>query len=148
MRQYCADKVTVVWAFSGPLTQGLAKGTFFQPVRDEATFSYHPDGLGNTHRVYHPGTSGTVTLLIDAESAQHQILMTLSNTDRITRVLRGPMVVTDRNTAEVSYFNNTALVTTPDVSKGVSATVIPWQFHFESSFVQPFGLGLTNIVGD
>jgi hypothetical protein len=119
-----------------------------QPTRNAPTFRELPDGLGNTLRAYNPDTSGSLVLLIDAESAQHQILIALAGIDRATRVLRGPLVVWDGNTKAITYYNNASIATVPDVPKGVAGAIIPWKFNFESITEQPLALGLGNIVGD
>lgn len=170
MRQYASDRVKVAWSFTGPspglvaalagapgavsalggaidITPGLASGTFIQPTRNRATWAQKPDGMGNTLRLFNPDNSGSMVLLIDSESAQHQILMSFANQDRIAQAFVGPLVIVDGNTREIAFYNKAYIATTPDVPKGVAGTIIPWRFNFQGVTQQPFGFN-SNVVGD
>jgi hypothetical protein len=97
--------------------------------------------------MYNADRSGTITLLIDQESHEHQLLMTLANTDLIARAVVGPLVVTDWNTKEIAYYNRAFIASMPDIPKGVTAGVIPWRFLFETFLQQPFAFN-ANVVGN
>ena len=146
MRQYSVDSIYVGWLFSGDLTNGLAAGTFIQPRQNRPRWTQKPDGMGGTVRMFNPDTSGSLVLLMDGESREHQLLLTLANTDRITQALVAPIIIRDWNTKEVSFYNKAYIATIPDVPKGVSSAVIPWVFNYESVVHQPFGFN-ENIVG-
>ena len=147
MRQYSSDQVKVGWTFAGDLTPGLASGTFIQPVRNRPTWRQKPDGMGNTIRMFNPDASGALTLLMDGESREHQLLMTLANTDRRLQTFVAPLLVRDLNTREVWVFNKSYIATTPDVPKGVAGAIVPWLFLFQSVIQQSFGFN-RNVVGD
>lgn len=85
-------------------------------------------------------------MLIDAESKQHQQLITLSNVDLLTRAIVAPMVIADLNTKEITYYNRARIQTQPDTPKAVSMTVVPWVFLFETFIGQPFDFN-ENVVG-
>lgn len=147
MRQYSVDAVKVAWTFAGDLTGGLAEGTFIQPRRNKPRFTQKADGVGGAVRLFTPNDSGSITLLMDGESREHQVLMTLANTDRVLQAFVAPLVITDNNTREVAFYNKAYIATPPDVPKGVSSIVIPWTFNFEGVLHQPFGFDV-NVVGN
>lgn len=137
----------MAWAaFPGLLTPGLAAGTFIQITRNTRNFSNKDDGLGNTFRMFRPGSSGTLTLLISASSFQHQALMTIANADALLKNVVAPMVITDNNTQEAALFTRASITTQPNVPKGTAPSIIPWVFDFEKMVQQPVGFA-TNIVG-
>lgn len=145
MRQYSSDLVQVSW--SGlDLAPGLAQGTFIQPRRAGVTWVYKPDGMGGVIPMYFPDRSGTLTLLIDAESKQHQQLITLANVDLLTRAIAAPMVITDLNNKEVSIYTRAKIQTHPDIPKAVRASIVPWVFIYEITIQQPFSFN-ENVVG-
>jgi hypothetical protein len=146
VRQYSADQVKVGWTFTGDLTQGLAAGTFIQESRSGPTFRVKPDGMGGIVRMFSNNRSGTVTLLMDQESAQHQLLRTLANLDRITKVLVAPLVITDLNAAEITFYNQAFITTDPDLIKAVGPSTAPWVFAFRSVTHQAFQFN-KNVVG-
>jgi hypothetical protein len=139
VRQYSADNVKVSW-FGADLSEGLAAGTFLQVARNAPTWTQKPNGLGGVVRLYNPDLSGTVSLQIDAESKTHQVLVTLANTDRIARAIVGPLLVTDKTTAEVTLFNKAHISTIPNIQKGTQAAVLSWVFNFEAVINQSFAL--------
>lgn len=146
MRQYAADRVKVGWTFSGDLTPGLAAGTFVQEERNAPTWNTKPDGFGGLIRMFNKDRSGQVTLLIDQESREHQVLRTLANTDRLTRALVGPLVVTDLNMKELAFYNQAFILTDPNLLKAVGPSTVAWVFAFSSIAYQAFGAN-NNVVG-
>ena len=150
MRQFSSDLIEATWAVIGlapvDLKPGLATGTYIQPVRDVPSWTKKPNGVGGIVRLFNPNRSGSLTLLIDAESRTHQELITIANLDLVTRSLTGPLVTRDGNTREVTIYNKAYIATIPDIPKGVSGAVIPWRFEYESSLQQPFGFN-ENVVG-
>jgi hypothetical protein len=134
------------------LTNGLAAGTFIQPARNAPTWTQKPDGMGHVVRMYNRDHSGSLTLLIDMESREHQELVTIANVDLISRAIIGPMVIKDDNTKEVAFYDRAYIATIPDIPKGLTSGVIPWVFNYQRSIQQP---GVTkdptfnaNVVGN
>lgn len=144
MRQYSADGVKVSF-FGADLSEGLAVGTFIQVARNAPTWSQKPNGLGGVVRLYNPDLSGSVSLQIDAESKTHQVLVTLANTDRVARAIVGPLLVTDKSTKEVAFFNKAYISTIPNLQKGTQSAVLSWIFNFEAVIHQSFGFD-ANVV--
>lgn len=150
MRQYGADLIEVTWAIVAAvpldLKEGLGQGPFLQPTRNAPTWTQRPNGVGGILRLYNPDRSGSLTMLIDMESRTHQELITIANVDVVSRSITGPIVVRDGNTREITYYNKAYIATIPDVPKGNTAGLIPWQWNFETFFTQSFGFN-RNVVG-
>jgi len=151
MRQHSPDLIEATWAVLNAvpvdLKEGFGVGTFVQPTRNAPTWTQSPNGVGGIVRRYSPDRSGSITFLIDAESKQHQQLITLGNADVLLRSLTGALVVRDGNTKEFAFYNKAYIATIPDIPKGVSAAIIPWRFNFETFVQQPFGFN-ENVVGN
>lgn len=137
MRQYSADTVDLNWA-GIDLSEGLAEGTFLQIKRNALDFRLVPDGMGGIVRVPLVDKSGTASLQIDAESRTHQVLVTLSNTDLLTRSVVFPMFVKDRANGEIVVLSKTSIIVKPDFQKGTQMTVYSWEFAFEAEVRQSF----------
>jgi len=146
MRQYSADQVSVAWLFSGDLSRGLAAGSFIQEQRDNDTWKFKPDGVGGIIRMFNKNRSGNLTLLLDRESQEHQILQTIHNADRVLQLFVGPLTVTNENTKEYSLFNQASIVVDPPLQLGVGPSVVAWNFKFQSMITQSFGFN-NNVVG-
>lgn len=129
------------------LTPGLALGTFVIPRRNAPDWIDKPDGMGGSVRMYTRNRTGSVTILLDAVSREHQLLVTMANLDIILRSLVGPIVVMDYNMNVVTYYNGAYISAAPDVPKGSATAIIPWRFNFENFAEQSFGFN-ANVVGD
>lgn len=151
MRQHSADLIEAAWAPLGrpsiDFKEGLARGTFIMPVRNVKTWTQRPNGVGGVLHLYTADRSGTLTLLIDIESAVHQQLVTLANLDVALRSIVGPLVIRDANTKEVSFYNKARIETEPDTPKGTAAGVVPWRFLFETYLRQSLTT-TANVVGN
>jgi hypothetical protein len=131
MRQYSIDHVECNW-FGLDLKPGLAQGTSITEARTTPSWTNKATGLGKVVRVYNPDRSGTLSIVVDQESATHQDLRALALTDRISRNVVGPLVVVDSSSAEVFYYKNSYIATEPDESRGSESTTFTWTFNFES----------------
>ena len=145
MRQYSADGIKVSW-FGVDISSGLAQGTFIQIARTSPSWTIKSNGVGGIVRMYNPDRSGTADLQIDAESSVHQSLITLANSDDITRSIVGPMVVRDLSTQEVVLLNRAFILSIPVLTKGTQSSVFSWSFGFETEIVQSFDFN-ANAVG-
>ena len=138
MRQYSADRVKVSF-FGADLSEGLASGTFIRIARNSSTWTQKSNGVGGVVHLFNRDLSGEASLQIDAESKVHQILVTLANTDRLVRSIVGPLLITDKNTKEVTLCNKARISTIPNIQKGTQAAVLSWVFIFEAVVNQSFG---------
>ncbi len=144
MRLYSVDGLKVAF-FGADLTDGLAVGTFLSVTRNAPTWTQKVNGIGGVVRMYNPDRSGFVSLQVDAESKEHQLLVTLANADAVSRSIVGPFLVRDTSTREVSYFNKTYISTIPPLEKGTTSTVFTWVFNFETAVRQSFDFN-ANVV--
>ena len=119
MRQYSADGIKVSW-FGVDISSGLAQGTFIQITRNAPSWTVKP--------------------------SVHQSLITLANSDDITRSIVGPMVVRDLSTQEVALLNRAFILSIPVLTKGTQSSVFSWSFGFETEIVQSFDFN-ANTVG-
>lgn len=131
MRQYSSDRIVASWSGLA-LDEGLAEGSFFVVRRNSPTWRQRVNGLGGTIRLFNPDRSGEVDFLINTESRTHSALLALAITDRFTRVISGPLVVTDLNTGEVFVFTNAYLTTEPDEQRATTSVEVTWTFAFTS----------------
>lgn len=145
MRTYSSDRVVVAW-LGLPLDEGLAEGSFFTPRRTRKTWTQRQNGLGGAIRLFHPDRSGEVDFLINTESKVNSQLLALATTDRFTRVIQGPMVVTDLNTREVFIFTNAYITTEPDEQRATTSVEVTWTFAFTSIEHTP-AVPTVNLVG-
>ena len=130
MRQYSIDHVEVSW-FGLDLKPGLAQGTSITEARTTPSWTNKATGLGKVVRVYNPDRSGTLSVVVDQESAIHQDLRALALTDRLSRNVVGPLVVVDTSSGEAFYYKNSYISTEPDESRGTDSTTFTWTFNFE-----------------
>ena len=145
MRQYSSDIVEISF-FGLDLAPGLAEGTFIQAQQDVDTWNNKPDGVSGAIRMFNPTLSGIVTLSINGESREHQELVTISNVDRLLRVVAGPLVVYNGNTRAVTLFEPAYIKTIPNFSLGTEATIYNWRFAYSRVLTQSFGFN-NNVVG-
>jgi len=146
MRQYASDRVVASW--SGlPLKEGLAEGSFFVIRRNSPTWTQRKNGLGGTIRLFNPDRSGEVDITVNTESRTHSALIALAITDRFTRLVQGPMVVTDLNSGEVFVLTNAYITTEPDEQRATSSVEIAWTFAFTSYEHTP-AIPTLNVVGN
>lgn len=131
MRQYSIDRVEVNW-FGLDFKEGLAQGTSITEARTSPSWSNKATGMGRVVRVYNPDRSGTVSIVVDQESALHQNLGILAAADRLSRNVVGPLVVTDTSSGQVFYYNNAYISTEPDETRGTESATFTWVFNFET----------------
>lgn len=145
MRQYSSDRIVASWA-GIPLAEGFAEGSFVSIRRNRPTWTQRQNGLGGTARFFHPDRSGEVDFLINTESRTHSLLLALAITDRFTRLIQGPMVMTDLNTGEVFVFTNAYITTEPDEQRATTSVEVTWTFAFTSQEHTP-AVPTLNTVG-
>lgn len=145
MRQYASDQIKVSW-FLLSLEDGLARGTFIRESRNNVSWTYKPDGLGDVIPMFNPTSSGTLTLSIDRESKQHTQLVTLANADLASRSVVAPMMITDKNSGNVALFNKVRIESMPNYLAGSGPSVVPWVFLYAQAVSQTFGFN-NNVVG-
>lgn len=131
MRQYMADLVELNW-FGLDLKPGLAAGTFITEARNAPSWTQKPSGARpRVVRVFNPDRSGTVSVVVDQESAEHQRLRQLAAQDRATRSIVGVMTMKDGASGETVYYRNAYIQTEPDETRGVESATFTWVFLFE-----------------
>lgn len=131
MRNYGSDQVFVAWNFID-IDEGLADGSFLVFRRNSETWTQRSNGLGGTHRFFHPDRSGEVDLLVNTESLTHQNLIVAANLDRVIRSIIGPMYITDKNTKEVFTLAGAYIKTEPDEQRATTSIDVSWTFAFSS----------------
>lgn len=131
--------------FGLDLKEGLASGTFIQIARNVTTWRHKDDGLGGGAFMFNPSLSGSCSIQIDRESKTHQQLVTLANVDRPARIVVGPLLITDKTSAEVTLCNKAKIQSIPNIQYGTQASVLSWVFLFEAVFNQSFAFD-ANVV--
>ena len=143
MLQYSADRVSLSWQ-GFDLTPGLAAGSFFVPTGGGDTFTEKPDGLGGVVRFRKPGNDrGTLAVLITGTHEVHQALLLLAEADKLTRAIRGPLVLQDRSSGEIITYSAAYLTTTPDDVRGSTAAAVTWVFAYTAVKRKPLA-GVNN----
>lgn len=130
MRQYSIDHVEVNF-FGIDLKPGLAQGTSITEARTSPSWTQKPTGTGKVVRVYNPDRSGTLSIVVDQESAVHQRLRSLSLTDRASRNVVGVLTVKDTTSGESFFYTNAYISTDPDETRGTDSATFTWVFNFE-----------------
>lgn len=130
MRQYSIDHVEVNF-FGIDLKPGLAQGTSITEARTSPSWTQKPTGTGKVVRVYNPDRSGTLSIVVDQESAVHQQLRSLSLTDRASRNVVGVLTVKDTTSGESFFYTNAYISTDPDETRGTDSATFTWVFNFE-----------------
>lgn len=146
MRNYASDRIVASWS-GVPLAEGFAEGSFVVIRRNRPTWAQRQNGLGGTIRLFHPDRSGEVDFLINTESRTHSLLLALATTDRFTRLIQGPLVMTDLNSGEVFVFTNAYATTEPDEQRATTSVEVTWTFAFTSIEHTP-AVPTANLVGD
>ena len=147
MRQYSIDQVELAW-LGLDFKEGMAAGTSITEARNAPSWTIKPTGQGRAVRVYNPDRTGTVSIVVDQESALHQSLLDISRADRIpaTRNQVAVMTMTDTSSGEVVNFQNAFITTDPDLTRGTESATFTWVFGFEDVQKDPVA-NLTNLVG-
>lgn len=130
MRQFAIDKVELNF-FGVDLKPGLAQGTSITETRNAPSWTQKPTGQGKVVRVYNPDRSGSLSVVLDQESSQHQALRGLALTDRISRGVVGVLTVKDNTSGETFFYKNAYIATEPDETRGTESTTFTWVFNFE-----------------
>jgi len=146
MRQYSADRVTLSWQ-GLDLSRDLAAGSFLRARAMEATWTAKKNGLGGAVRFYHPGQGGELEIIVGALTRSHQNLLALATADRLTRAIRGPLVMIDNNTGERIVWTAAYIVTTPDEARATAALDAVWTFAYTEVRRKPVS-GAKPFVGD
>lgn len=136
MRQYSADRVTLTWV-GLDLGKDLAAGSFIRPRSEGATWTAKKNGHGGVVRFYHPGQGGEVEVTIGATTPAHQALLALATADRLTRAIRGPLIMSDPSTGEQIVWTAAYLVTTPDDARASTALDVVWVFSYTAAQRKP-----------
>lgn len=134
MRQYSSDQVEITWR-GLDFKEGLATGTFITEARTTPSWAYKPQGpSGKGVRTYQPDRSGTVSIVVDQESALHRQLRTIAKADRnpATRNQVGAMIMYDGSSKDRTTYKNAYIVTDPDETRGIESATFTWVFQFES----------------
>jgi len=134
MRQYSSDQVDLTW-LGTDFKEGLATGTFITEARTAPSWSYKSQGpSGRGVRVYNPDRSGTLSVVVDQESALHRKLRTIAKADRnpATRTQVGSMIMFDASSKDRTTYKNAYIVTDPDETRGIESGTFTWVFQFES----------------
>ena len=121
MRQYQMDRCELTWATIN-LKEGVARQTWLQEARAEATWTMIQTGMGDVVRNFMPGTSGTLTLPIVQTSKVHKRLYDIASLDRQTRIQVYPMILTDPS-SEIFTYVNTFILTEPDEARAMEAGI-------------------------
>lgn len=147
MRQYSIDQVEVSW-LGLDFKEGLAQGTSITEARNAPSWTMKATGQGKSVRVYNPDRTGTVSVVVDQESALHQALLDISKADRnpATRNQVATMALKDTSSGEVVNFLNAFITTDPDLTRGTESATFAWVFGFEDVQKEPVA-NLTNLVG-
>jgi hypothetical protein len=127
--QHSFDRVSLSWQ-GIDLTPGLAAGAPILPQNAGESWTEKPDGLGSVVRFYKPGIRGRLSLLINPAHRVHHDLLILAQTDRVTRAVRGPLILRDRNTAEIITYTAAYLVGEPDDGRGAAVAPVTWVFAY------------------
>lgn len=130
MRQYSIERCEVNF-FGIDLKPGLAQGTSITEARTSPSWTQKPTGTGKVVRVYNPDRSGTLSIVVDQESAVHQQLRSLSLTDRASRNVVGVLTVKDTTSGESFFYTNAYISTDPDETRGTDSATFTWVFNFE-----------------
>jgi hypothetical protein len=130
MRQYSIDFVEINF-FGVDLKPGLAQGSSITEARNAPSWTQKPTGQGRVVRVYNPDRSGTLSVVLDQESAQHQSLRALAATDRVSRNIVGVLTVKDTTSGETFFYRNAYIMTEPDEARGTESGTFTWVFNFE-----------------
>lgn len=130
MRQFAISAVEINF-FGVDLKPGLAQGASITEARAAATWSQKPTGQGKVVRVENPDRSGTLSVVVDQESAVHQTLRGLALADRISKNVVGVLMVKDTTSGETFFYKNAYITTEPDESRGTDSTTFTWVFAFE-----------------
>lgn len=136
MPSYDVRDIKVTWLVY-KLTDGLAAGEFLTPAPSNDTWRLVPDGMGGAVRVYHPGTSGTLTLQVETVSDIQRNLHIAHAVDKLTRSQIGPLVVKNTLTKEKEVFNGAFIMAPPERSWGTSSAVSTWTFGYSTRLIIP-----------
>ena len=147
MRQYSIDQVVLGW-MALDFQSGLATGSSITESKSAPDFTSKAQANGQQVRVKGTDKSGTLTILVAAESQLHQQLWAIAMADRNpdTSDQVAPGRITVVNSGAVINYQNMYIQDTPDETFGTESVDLPWVFGFERKEPEPKS-SLNNVVG-
>lgn len=132
MRQYSSEQVDISW-LGLDFREGLASGSFISEARNSPTWTQKAQGpSGKTVRIQSPDRSGTLSIVVDQESALHRALRTIARADRTSRDKVGSLILSDTSSGDQYTYSNAFITTEPDESRGTESATFTWVFAFEN----------------
>lgn len=134
--QHDVSLITLTW--NGiDIAKGVADGTELQEAKDRARWGTRLRGRGGVIRYRLPGSSGTLTITVDRESAVHRALLAALQLDIETGNVVGPFVVNDPNTGQKVVYEDAFIENDPDDVIATEGSTLDWVFHYNRKTPSP-----------
>ncbi len=127
---------------------GYVDGTFVNIVNNTKPVETHRAMDGTTERLYTKDEGYTVTVTLAQTSVSNNILSSIYNIDKVTRMGKFPLIIKDGQGQSVFFAPDAWISKAPDVVFGNEMQTREWQFDTAGAALAIAGNGKESEIAD